>query len=66
MKILSDIMDPYSLNVHCLLNRLMRFTCIDYLERYSKTKILQIDTTGDEFFLTDNEIRQIQKYLLFN
>ncbi len=29
---------------------------IDYFDRFAKMKILQIQATGDEFFLVDNEI----------
>jgi len=28
------------------------------LDRYTKMKILQLQTTGDEFFMLDNEIRR--------
>ncbi|CAF1690471.1 unnamed protein product, partial [Adineta ricciae] len=28
---------------------------LNYIDRFSKTKILQIQATGDEFFLLDNE-----------
>jgi hypothetical protein len=30
---------------------------IAYLDRFQKTKILQIQTGGDEFFLPDNEVK---------
>jgi hypothetical protein len=30
---------------------------IGYFERYRKTKIIQIQTGGDEFFLPDNEVK---------
>ena len=29
-----------------------------YLDRYRKMKILQIQTSGDEFFLPDNEVNK--------
>jgi hypothetical protein len=30
---------------------------IGYLERYKNVKLLQIQSSGDEFFLPDNEVR---------
>ena len=31
---------------------------IGYLERYKNVKLLQIQSSGDEFFLPDNEVIQ--------
>ena len=35
----------------------MIFITIAYLDRYSKTKIFQLQGAGDEFFLVDSEVR---------
>lgn len=35
---------------------------VDYLDRYSNMKIFQMQTTGDEFFLLDNEISYLQLF----
>jgi hypothetical protein len=44
--------------------------CIGYLDRYKNMKILQIQTSGDEFFIPDNEVKRLPKkkqndYILF-
>ena len=35
----------------------IRLIVIAYLDRYSKTKIFQLQGAGDEFFLVDSEVR---------
>lgn len=35
----------------------MIFIILVYLDRYSKTKIFQLQGAGDEFFLVDSEVR---------
>jgi hypothetical protein len=36
-----------------------RFMYVGYFERYKNVKLLQIQTGGDEFFLPDNEVRDL-------
>ena len=33
------------------------FNYVGYFDRYKSVKLLQIQTSGDEFFLPDNEVR---------
>ena len=35
----------------------MSLIALAYLDRYSKTKIFQLQGAGDEFFLVDSEVR---------
>jgi hypothetical protein len=35
------------------------FIYIGYLDRYTNMKILQIQSSGDEFFLPDNEVKSL-------
>ena len=56
MSKMADIVDPYSaLKLGVEPSRFV-FSLAGYLERYRKMKILQIQSSGDEFFLPDNEV----------
>jgi hypothetical protein len=39
------------------------YICIGYLDRYRNMKLLQIQSSGDEFFLPDNEVKSLVKQL---
>jgi hypothetical protein len=36
---------------------------IGYLDRYNVVKLLQVQSSGDEFFLPDNEVKSLVKQL---
>jgi PhoPQ-activated pathogenicity-related protein len=56
---MSEIIDPYCMLRSCYPCSYI-FAHIDYFDRYKKTKILQIQSAGDEFFLPDNEVERSQ------
>jgi hypothetical protein len=56
---MAAIIDPYSnLSLFEFCFRSIHLF-IGYLDRYKNTKILQIQTAGDEFFILDNEVKMI-------
>lgn len=54
---MGQIVDPYSKSSS---KRIHQFTVIlffsGYFDRYKNMKLLQIQSSGDEFFLPDNEV----------
>jgi len=60
---LSQIIDPLSKREKKE-TRFWIVKYVDYLDRYSNMKIFQMQTTGDEFFLLDNEISYLQSFEL--
>ena len=57
---MAAIVDPYSrrMSSERFLTRVSDYVYVGYLDRYRKMKILQIQTSGDEFFLPDNEVNR--------
>ena len=56
---MEELVDPYSKRRffdHC--SCLNAFSREGYFDRYRNMKILQIQCSGDEFFLPDNEVNQ--------
>ena len=45
------------LTVKCNLVLCYLLNYLDYLDRYKNTRLLQIQTSGDEFFIPDDEVK---------
>jgi PhoPQ-activated pathogenicity-related protein len=54
---LAEMVDPYCKTLYKLFDHQIIFIVIAYFDRYSKTKIFQLQGAGDEFFLVDSEVR---------
>ncbi len=55
---LGQIDDPYS-KIQLSWNFKCWFIYIGYFDRYNIVKLLQIQSSGDEFFLPDNEVKSL-------
>jgi hypothetical protein len=55
---MGQIIDPYSIKIWIVFSMFIDIDCLlGYLDRYRNMKILQLQTSGDEFFLPDNEVK---------
>jgi PhoPQ-activated pathogenicity-related protein len=52
---MSQIIDPYSRLMCSIVDSYPFDLHIDYIDRFTKMKILSLQTGGDEFFLLDSE-----------
>lgn len=55
---MGQLVDPYSNIESSGCRKTFVFSSIGYLDRYRNMKILQLQSSGDEFFLPDNEVRR--------
>jgi PhoPQ-activated pathogenicity-related protein len=58
---MSKVIDPYCMLI-TLDSLFILLVHVDYFDRYKKTKILQMQSSGDEFFLPDNEVEESNPY----
>jgi hypothetical protein len=54
---LAEMVDPYCKISYNSFDHQMTSLVIAYFDRYSNTKIFQLQGAGDEFFLPDSEVR---------
>ena len=54
---LAEMVDPYCIILNDSFDICSNSVCLAYFDRYSKTKIFQLQGAGDEFFLPDSEVR---------